>query len=94
MTDDETQIRAADRAVGGSAHRGDLDAVLAISRGRHRHVRRATTGERRTRIDAYRETWPPFFEFQAQGAAFEILSRSHAMGDDVAYAYVLRGAAP
>jgi ketosteroid isomerase-like protein len=25
-------------------------------------------------IDAYRETWPPFFEWQAQGASFEIVS--------------------
>ena len=23
-------------------------------------------------IDAYRETWPPFFEWQARGASFEI----------------------
>jgi ketosteroid isomerase-like protein len=25
-------------------------------------------------IDAYRETWPPFFEWQAHGASFEIVS--------------------
>ncbi len=25
-------------------------------------------------VQAYRETWPPFFEWQAQGASFEIVS--------------------
>ena len=40
-------------------------------------------------IDAYRESWPPFFEFQAQGASFEIVSLEVVAGDDVAYAHAL-----
>lgn len=40
-------------------------------------------------IDAYRETWPPFFEWQAQGAAFEIVSLDVTAGDDVAYSHAL-----
>jgi ketosteroid isomerase-like protein len=40
-------------------------------------------------IDAYRETWPPFFEWQARGASFEIESLDVAVGDEVAYAYAL-----
>ncbi len=40
-------------------------------------------------IDAYRETWPPFFEWQAQGASFEITSLEVAAGDDVAFAFAL-----
>ncbi len=40
-------------------------------------------------IDAYRETWPPFFEWQAQGASFEIVSLDVTAGDDVAYAHAL-----
>ena len=40
-------------------------------------------------IDAYRETWPPFFAWQAQGAWFEIVSLDVTAGDDVAYAHAL-----
>jgi uncharacterized protein (TIGR02246 family) len=40
-------------------------------------------------IDAYRETWPPFFEWQARGASFEIESLDVTAGDDVAYAHAL-----
>jgi ketosteroid isomerase-like protein len=40
-------------------------------------------------IDAYRETWPPFFEFQARGASFEIVSLDVTAGDEVAYAHAL-----
>jgi ketosteroid isomerase-like protein len=40
-------------------------------------------------IDAYRETWPPFFEWQARGASFEIVSLDVTAGDDVAYAFAL-----
>ena len=40
-------------------------------------------------IDAYRETWPPFFEWQARGASFEIVELAVTAGDDVAYAHAL-----
>jgi ketosteroid isomerase-like protein len=40
-------------------------------------------------IDAYRETWPGFFEWQAKGASFEIVSLDVTAGGDVAYAYAL-----
>jgi ketosteroid isomerase-like protein len=40
-------------------------------------------------LDAYRDTWPPFFEWQRAGAAFEILSLDVTVGDDVAYAWAL-----
>lgn len=40
-------------------------------------------------IDAYRDTWPPFFEWQRQGASFEIVSLDVAAGDDVAFAHAL-----
>ncbi len=33
--------------------------------------------------------WPPFFEWQAQGASFEIVSLQVTAGDDVAYAHAL-----
>lgn len=37
-------------------------------------------------IDAYRQTWPPFFDHQAGGAAFDIVSLDVTAGDDVAFA--------
>ena len=60
---------------------------------RHRHVRRAAAVPGRSwpgrGIDAYRETWPPFFEWQAKGASFEIESLDVTASDDVAYAHAL-----
>jgi uncharacterized protein (TIGR02246 family) len=40
-------------------------------------------------IDAYRETWPGFFEWQASGAVFEIESLEVTSGEDVAFAFAL-----
>jgi ketosteroid isomerase-like protein len=40
-------------------------------------------------IEAYRETWPGFFEWQREGAVFEIVSLDVIAGEDVAYAYAL-----
>jgi ketosteroid isomerase-like protein len=40
-------------------------------------------------IADYRETWPPFFKWQEQGASFEIVSLDVAAGEDVAFAYAL-----
>lgn len=40
-------------------------------------------------IDAYRSTWPPFFEWQAQGASFDIEELDVTVGTDVAFAYAL-----
>ena len=40
-------------------------------------------------IDAYRETWPPFFEWQRSGASFEIVELDVTAGDDVAFAHAL-----
>jgi ketosteroid isomerase-like protein len=46
-------------------------------------------------IEAYRETWPPFFEWIARGATFEIESLDVTAGQDVAYAHaLLRCASP
>ncbi len=37
-------------------------------------------------IDAYRESWPAFFEWQRKGASFEIIELDVTAGDDVAFA--------
>jgi len=40
-------------------------------------------------IDAYRDTWPPFFEWISQGAQVELLELDVVAGADVAFAYGL-----
>jgi uncharacterized protein (TIGR02246 family) len=72
-----------------AVHTGDLDTVLAD------HDRDIVMfdvpppydGLRG--IDAYRESWPEFFEWQRQGAIFEIVELDVTAGDDVAFAYAL-----
>jgi len=40
-------------------------------------------------LDAYRDTWPPFFEWLEQGAMFELVSLDVTAGEDVAFATAL-----
>jgi len=40
-------------------------------------------------IEAYRDTWPPFFQWQASGAVFQIESLDVTAGAEVAFAYAL-----
>jgi uncharacterized protein (TIGR02246 family) len=89
MPDEEKQIRTLIEQWAAAVHSGDMDGVLAD----HAHdivmfdVPPPHEGVRG--IDAYRETWPAFFEWQAQGASFEIVSLDVTVGDEVAFAYAL-----
>ena len=40
-------------------------------------------------LDAYRDSWPGFFDWQASGASFEIESLDVTAGADVAFAFGL-----
>ena len=40
-------------------------------------------------IAAYRDTWPPFFEWQRSGGSFELTELEVTVGDDVAFAWAL-----
>lgn len=40
-------------------------------------------------IDAYRDCWPPFFEYLSTGAFFNLVDLDVIAGDTVAYAYAL-----
>lgn len=87
--EDEAQIRALVERWAAAVHAGDLDDVLAD----HAEdivmfdVPPPEDGVRG--IDAYRESWPPFFEWQAGGALFEIVSLEIDAGTDIAYALAL-----
>jgi uncharacterized protein (TIGR02246 family) len=89
MASDEQQIRTLIENWADAVRRGDMDGVLA------NHSRDIVMFdvpppyEGARGIDAYRETWPQFFEWQAQGGSFEIVSLDVTAGDEVAYAHAL-----
>lgn len=86
---DEQQIRSLITRWAAAVHAGDLEATLAD----HApdivmfDVPPPENGLRG--IDAYREVWPPFFEFQRSGASFELVTLDVSAGDRVAYAFAL-----
>ena len=89
MPTDEKEIRALIERWAAAVHAGDLSAVLADHAGDIVMFDVPPPYEGVRGIDAYRETWPPFFEWQAKGALFEITSLEVTAGDDVAYAHAL-----
>jgi uncharacterized protein (TIGR02246 family) len=89
MADDEKEIRALIEAWARAVHEGDLETVLD----RHADdivmfdVPPPYQGVRG--LAAYRETWPPFFAWQRQGAVFDLESLDVTAGEDVAFAHAL-----
>ncbi|WP_027661608.1 YybH family protein [Salinispora fenicalii] len=89
MASNEEQIRTLIERWAKAVHHGDLTGVLAD----HTEdivmfdVPPPQQGVRG--LDAYRETWPPFLRWQAQGASFDIESLEVTAGEDVAFAYAL-----
>src|SRR5829696_6659604 len=88
MVDDD-EIRDLIERWAAAVHRGDMDAVLADHADDvvmfdvpppHQGVRG---------LDAYRATWPGFFEWQASGAVFEIESLEVVAGEQVAWVWAL-----
>jgi uncharacterized protein (TIGR02246 family) len=86
---DEEQIRTLIENWADAVHRGDLDGVLADHADDIVMFDVPPPDEGVRGIDPYRETWPPFFDWQAQGASFEIVSLDVTTGQDVAFAYAL-----
>jgi uncharacterized protein (TIGR02246 family) len=89
MTNDEQQIRTLIERWADAVHRGDMSGVLADHAEDVVMFDVPPPYEGVRGIEAYRETWPPFFEFQARGASFEIVSLDVTVGQDVAYAHAL-----
>jgi uncharacterized protein (TIGR02246 family) len=89
MESDEREIRDLIVRWAKAVHAGDMSGVLA----RHADdivMFDVPPPEKGVRgIQAYRETWPPFFEWQRNGAVFEIVTLEITAGADVAYAYAL-----
>ncbi|MFW3168740.1 YybH family protein [Geodermatophilus sp. CPCC 206100] len=86
---DDAQIRDLAHRWAAAVHTGDLAGVLAD----HAEdivvfdVPPPDDGVRG--LAAYRETWPPVFEWQRQGASFEIVDLEVTAGTDVAWAHAL-----
>jgi uncharacterized protein (TIGR02246 family) len=89
MTDDEQQIRTLIERWAEAVHSGDLAGVLSDHSDDIVMFDVPPPYEGVRGIDAYRETWPPFFVWQLRGASFEIVSLDVTAGDDVAYAHAL-----
>ncbi len=84
----EAAIRALIERWATAVQAGDLDGVLADHSDDIQMFDVPPPNELRG-IEAYRETWPPFFEWLRRGAVFEIISLEVTAGDDVAFATAL-----
>src|ERR687895_1202546 len=89
MSDDKQQIRTLIERWADAVHSGDMDGVLADHADDIVMFDVPPPYDGVRGIDAYRETWPPFFEWQRRGASFEIESLDVTAGEDVAYAFAL-----
>jgi uncharacterized protein (TIGR02246 family) len=86
---DEKQIRALIERWAAAVHAGDMDTVLADHADDIVMFDVPPPQDGVRGIDAYRDVWPGFFHWQAQGASFEIVRLDVTAGDRVAYAEAL-----
>ncbi|MDO3703074.1 nuclear transport factor 2 family protein [Micromonospora sp. C28SCA-DRY-2] len=89
MPTNEEEIRTLIERWAGAVHRGDLATVLADHDEDIVMFDVPPPYEGVRGLDGYRQTWPPFFRWQAQGASFEIEELDVTAGDEVAFAYAL-----
>ena len=86
---DEEQIRQLVQRWARAVHDGDLDGVLADHADDIVMFDVPPPDEGVRGIDAYRDCWPPFFEWQRQGAVFDVVELSVTAGTDVGFAVAL-----
>ena len=84
----ESAIRALIERWAAAVQARDLDGVLAEHSDDIQMFDVPLPNEVRG-IDAYRETWPSFFEWLKQGGVFEIVALEVTAGADVAFATAL-----
>src|SRR3954453_1318008 len=89
MTDDKQQIRGLIEQWAKAVHAGDMETVLADHAGDIVMFDVPPPYEGVRGIDAYRDAWPGFFDWQRRGATFEIVSLDVTAGADVAFAHAL-----
>jgi uncharacterized protein (TIGR02246 family) len=86
---DEQQIATLIERWAAAVHEGDMATVLADHAPGILMFDVPPPYQGVRGIDAYRETWPGFFAWQASGAVFEIESLDVTAGADVAFASAL-----
>jgi uncharacterized protein (TIGR02246 family) len=89
MSQDEDDIRALIERWAEAVHEGDLDQVLEDHADDIVMFDVPPPHDGVRGLDAYRDTWPGFFEWQAKGASFELVELHVTAGADVAFAYAL-----
>jgi uncharacterized protein (TIGR02246 family) len=87
--DDRAVIEELVRRWVAAVHAGDLDTVLADHAGNIVMFDVPPPEDGVRGLDAYRDTWPAFFEWQRSGAAFDIVELDVTAGTDVAFAWAL-----
>ena len=86
---DEDLIRELIENWARAVHEGDLDRVLADHAADIVMFDVPPPDDGVRGMDAYRDCWPPFFEWQRQGAVFDLVELDVTAGADVAYAHAL-----
>ena len=89
MANDEVEVRRLIEDWARAVHDGDMTGVLADHSDDIVMFDVPPPADGVRGIAAYRQTWPPFFEWQAAGASFEIVALDVTAGEDVAYAHAL-----
>jgi uncharacterized protein (TIGR02246 family) len=89
MTDDTGLIRDLIERWATAVHAGDMEGVLADHADDIVMFDVPPPHDGVRGIEAYRDTWPGFFVWQARGASFEIVSLDVTAGGDVGYAHAL-----
>ena len=87
--DHETTIRTLIEAWAEAVHAGNMDTVLADHADDIVMFDVPPPEDGVRGIVAYRDTWPPFFEWQRTEGRFEIVELDVTAGEDVAYAWAL-----
>jgi uncharacterized protein (TIGR02246 family) len=87
--DDEKEIRGLIERWAAAVHEGRMNDVLADHADDILMFDVPPPDEGVRGMDAYRDTWPGFFEWQRQGASFDLLSLEVTAGEDVAFAAAL-----
>jgi uncharacterized protein (TIGR02246 family) len=89
VDDDERAIRGLIERWAAAVHTGDLDTVVADHTDDIVMFDVPPPHDGVRGIDAYRGTWPPFFDWQRSGASFAIDSLEVTAGADVGVAWAL-----
>jgi uncharacterized protein (TIGR02246 family) len=89
MGDDASQIRTLIQRWADAVHAGNLETVIADHADDIVMFDVPPPEDGVRGIQAYRDVWPPFFEWQRAGAAFELVELDVAAGEDIAYAWAL-----